>query len=195
MSLAWTTADSQNDCSMQSSQLENGTKAGRGSGTKMCWNRPSRPTTFQLTSGKPWPKTGQPGGQQYARAQSTLRKADYRAWMIRDRQGRTECQTLALLYLVSSAARSALPLSGSKLICTNTSTDASSSKSKDYYYYSWVLYHLCDSTSIFGRPYSMLLYCGIDRVILGKVITMYCSQVLYDMISWIYEWYGKWHYR
>ena len=55
--------------------------------------------------------------------------------MIRDRQGRTECQTLALPYLVSSAARSALPLSGSKLICANTSTDASSSKSKDYYYY------------------------------------------------------------
>ena len=126
MSLAWTTADSQNNCSMQSSQLENGTKAGRGSGTKMYWNWPSRPTTFQLTSGKPWPKTGRPGGQLYARAQSTLRKADYRAWMIRDRQGRTECQTLALLYLVSSAARSALPLSGSKLICANTSTDASS---------------------------------------------------------------------
>ena len=61
-------------------------------------------------------------------------EADYRAWMIRDRQGRTECQTLALLYLVSSAARSALPLSGSKLICANTSTDASSSYSKDYYY-------------------------------------------------------------
>ena len=58
--------------------------------------------------------------------------------MIRDRQGRTECQTLALLYLVSSAARSALPLSGSKLICANTSTDASSSKSKDYYYYYYV---------------------------------------------------------
>ena len=72
--------------------------------------------------------------QLYARAQSTLREADYRAWMIRDRQGRTECQTLALLYLVSSAARSALPLSGSKLICVNTSTDASSSYSKDYYY-------------------------------------------------------------
>ena len=94
----------------------------------------TRPTTFQLTSGKPWPKTGRPGGQLYVRAQSTLRKANYRAWMIRDRQGRTECQTLALLDLVSSAARSALPLSGSKLICANTSTDASSSKSKDYYY-------------------------------------------------------------
>ena len=110
------------------------TKAGRGSGTKMCWNRPSRPTTSQLTSGKPWPRPGWPGGQLYARAQSTLWEADYRAWMIRDRQGRTECQTLALLYLVGSAARSALPLSGSKLICANTSTDASSSKSKDYYY-------------------------------------------------------------
>ena len=36
MSLAWTTADSQNNCSMLSSQLVNGTnlKAGRGSGTK-----------------------------------------------------------------------------------------------------------------------------------------------------------------
>ena len=134
MSLAWTTADSQNNCSMLSSQLVNGTKAGRGSGTKMCWNRPSRPATSQLTSGKPWPRTGWPGGQLYARAQSTLREADYRAWMIRDQQGRTECQTLALLYLVSSAARSALPLSGSKLICGNTSTDASSSYSKDYYY-------------------------------------------------------------
>ena len=134
MSLAWTTADSQNNCSMLSSQLVNGTKAGRGSGTKMCWNWPSRPATSQLTSGKPWPRTGRPGGQLYARAQSTLREADYRAWMIRDRQGRTECQTLALLYLVSSAARSALPLSGSKLICANTSTDASSSYSKDYYY-------------------------------------------------------------
>ena len=43
-------------------------------------------------------------------------------------------KTLALLYLVSSVARSALPLSGFKLICANTSTDASSSKSKDYYY-------------------------------------------------------------
>ena len=86
-------------------------------------------------SGKPWPRTGRPGGQLYARAQSTLREADYIAWMIRDWQGRTECQTLALLYLVSSAARSALPLSGSKLICANTSTDASSLKSKDYYYY------------------------------------------------------------
>ena len=73
-------------------------------------------------------------GSQYAMAQSTLRKADDRAWMIRDRQGRTECQTLALLYLVSSAARSALPISGTKLICANTSTDSSSSKSKDYYY-------------------------------------------------------------
>ena len=135
MSLAWTTADSQNNCSMLSSQLVNGTKAGRGSGTKMCWNRPSRPATSQLTSGKPWPRTGWPRGQLYARAQSTLREADYRAWMIRDRQGRTECQTLALLYLVSSAARSALPLSGSKLICANTSTDASSSYSKDYYYF------------------------------------------------------------
>ena len=134
MSVAWTTADSQNNCSMLSSQLENGTKAGRGSGTKMCWNRPSRPTTSQLTSGKPWPRTGRPGGQLYARAQSTLREADHRAWMIRDRPGRTECQTLALLYLVSSATRSALPLSGSKLICANTSTDVSSSKSKDYYY-------------------------------------------------------------
>ena len=81
--------------------------------------------TSQLTSGKPWPRTGRPGGQLYARAQSTLREADYRAWMIRDQQGRTECQTLALLYLVSSASRSALPLSGSKLICANTSTDAS----------------------------------------------------------------------
>ena len=134
MSLAWTTADSQNNCSMLSSQLENGTKAGRGSGTKMCWNWPSRPTTSQLTSSKPWPRTSRPGGQLYARAQSTLRETDYRAWMIRDRQGRTECQTLALLYLVGSAARSALPLSGSKLICANTSTDGSSSKSKDYYY-------------------------------------------------------------
>ena len=63
------------------------------------------------------------------------READYRAWMIRDRQGRTECQTLALLYLVSSATRSALLLSGSKLICANTSTDTSSSYLKDYYYY------------------------------------------------------------
>ena len=135
MSLAWMTADSQNNCSMLSSQLVNGTKAGRGSGTKTCWNRPSRPATSQLTSGKPWPRTGRPGGQLHARAQSTLREADYRAWMIRGRQGRTECQTLALLYLVSSAARSALPLSGSKLICANTSTDASSSYSKDYYYY------------------------------------------------------------
>ena len=135
MSLAWTTADSQNNCSMLSSQLVNGTKAGRGSGTKTCWNQPSRPATSQSTSGKPWPRTGRPGGQLHARAQSTLREADYRAWMIRDRQGRTECQTLALLYLVSSAARSALLLSGSKLICANTSTDASSSYSKDYYYY------------------------------------------------------------
>ena len=108
---------------------------GRGSGTKTCWNQPSRPATSQLTSGKPWPRTGRPGGQLHARAQSTLREADYRAWMIRDRQGRTECQTLALLYLVSSAARSALLLLGSKLICANTSTDASSSYSKDYYYY------------------------------------------------------------
>ena len=111
-----------------------GTKAGRGSGTKTCWNQPSRPATSQLTSGKPWPRTGWPGGQLYARARSTLREADCRAWMIWDRQGRTECQTLALLYLVSSAARSALPLSGSKLICANTSTDTSSSYSKDYYY-------------------------------------------------------------
>ena len=39
------------------------------------------------------------------------------------------------VHKVSSAARSALPLSGSKLICANTSTDASSSKSKVYYYY------------------------------------------------------------
>ena len=134
ISLAWTTADSQNNCSMPNSQLVNGTKAARGSSTKMCWNRPSRPATSQLTSGKPWPTTGRPGGQLYARAQSTLREADYRAWMIRDQQGWTECQTLALLYLVSSAARSALPLSGSKLICANTSTDASSSYSKDYCY-------------------------------------------------------------
>ena len=89
----------------------------------------------QLTSGKHWPRTGRPGGQLHARAQSTLREANYRAWIIRDRQRRTECQTLALLYLVSSAARSALPLSRSKLICANTSTDASSSYSKDYYYY------------------------------------------------------------
>ena len=101
---------------------------------RWCWNLPSRPTTSQLTSGKPWPRTGRPGVQLYARAQSTLREADYRAWMIRDRPGRTEWQTQALLYLVSSTARSALPLSGSKLICANTSTDASSSKSKDYYY-------------------------------------------------------------
>ena len=101
----------------------------------MCRNRPSRPTTSQLMSGKPWPRTGRPGGQLYTRAQSTLREADYRAWMIRDRPGRTECQTLALLHLVSSAARSALPLSGSKFICANTSTDTLSSKSKDYYYY------------------------------------------------------------
>ena len=64
-----------------------------------------------VDEGKPWPRTGRPGGQLHARAQSTLREADYRAWMIRDRQGRTECQTLALLYLVSSAARYALPLS------------------------------------------------------------------------------------
>ena len=84
-------------------------------------------------------RTGRLGGQLYARAQSNLRGADYRAWMIRDRQGRTEYQTLALLYLVSSAARSALSLSGSKLICANTSTDASSSKSKDYYYYYYSL--------------------------------------------------------
>ena len=149
MSLAWTTADSQNNCSMLSSQLVNGTKAGRGSGTKTCWNRPSRPATSQLTSGKPWPRTGRPGGQLHARAQSTLREADYRAWMIRDRQGRTECQTLALLYLVSSAARSALLLSGSKLICANTSTDASSSYSKDYYYICWsstVLHNHCNQT-------------------------------------------------
>ena len=109
-------------------------KGGQRKGTKTCWNRPSRPAISQLTSGKPWPRTGRPGGQLHARAQSTLREADYRAWMIRDRQGRTECQTLALLYLVSSAARSALPLSGSKLICANTSTDASSLYSKDYYY-------------------------------------------------------------
>ena len=135
MSLAWMTADFQNNCSMLSSQLENGTKVGRRSGTKMCWNLPSRPTTSQLTSGKPWPRTGRPGGQLFARAQTTLRKAVYRAWMKRDQQGRTECQTLALLYLACSAARSALPLSGSKPICANTNTDASSSKSKDYYYY------------------------------------------------------------
>ena len=44
-------------------------------------------------------------------------------------------QTLALLFLVGSAARSALPLSGSKPICAKISTDVSSSKSKDYYYY------------------------------------------------------------
>ena len=56
MSLAWTTADSQNNCSMLSSQLVNSTKAGRGSGTKTCWNRTSRPATSQLTSGKPWPQ-------------------------------------------------------------------------------------------------------------------------------------------
>ena len=140
MSLAWTTADSQNSCSMLSSQLVNGTKAGRGSGTRTCWNQPSRPATSQLTSGKPWPRTGRPGRQLHARAQSTLREADYRAWMIRDRQGRTECQTLALLYPVSSAARSALLLSGSKLICANTSTDASSSYSKDYYYTRWYMF-------------------------------------------------------
>ena len=102
--------------------------------TEMCWNLPSRPTTSQLTSGKPWPRTGRPGGQLFARAQTTLRKAVFRAWMKRDQQGRTECQTLALLYLACSAARSALPLSGSKPICANTNTDASSSKSKDYYY-------------------------------------------------------------
>ena len=60
---------------------------------------------------------------------SRLQSLDDKRW-----QGRTECQILALLYPVSSAARSALPLSGSKLICANTSTDASSSKSKDYYY-------------------------------------------------------------
>ena len=134
MSLAWMTADFQNNCSMLSSQLENGTKVGRRSGTKMCWNLLSRPTTSQLTSGKPWPRTGRPGGQLFARAQTTLRKAVYRAWMKRDQQGRTECQTLVLLYLACSAARSALPLSGSKPICANTNTDASSSKSKDYYY-------------------------------------------------------------
>ena len=165
MSLAWTTADSQNNCSMLSSQLVNGTKAGRGSGTKMCWNRPSRPATFQLTSGKPWPRTGWPGGQLYARAQSTLREADYRAWMIRDRQGRTECQTLALLYLVSSAARSALPLSGSNLICANTSTDASSSYSKDYYYLAnqlmlacWVLWTFSCCWNVFVCSYICIFH-------------------------------------
>ena len=111
----------------------------------MCWNRPSRPTTSQLTSGRPWPRTGRPGGQLFARAQTTLRKAVYRAWMKRDQQGRTECQTLALLYLACSAARSALPLSCSKPICANTNTDASSSKSKDYYYYYYkaTRYHNC----------------------------------------------------
>ena len=108
-------------------------------------------TTSQLTSGKPWPRTGRPGGQLYVRAQSTLKETDHRAWMIRDRPGRTECQTQALLYLVSSAARSALPLSNSKLICVNTSTDASSSKSKDYYYYlTW--YRAC-TTSEHHQPW------------------------------------------
>ena len=90
MSRAWTTADSQNTCSMLSSQLVNATKEGRGSGAKTCWNWRSRPATSQLTSGKPWPRTGRPGGQLHARAQSTLREADYRAWMIRDCIGKEE---------------------------------------------------------------------------------------------------------
>ena len=98
-------------------------------------------------SGKPWPRTGQPGGQLFARAQTTLREADFRAWMKRNRQGRTECQTLALLYLVCSAARSALPLSGSKPICANTNTDASSSKSKDYYYVYFNCITMCSDAS------------------------------------------------
>ena len=75
-----------------------------------------------------WRAATRKGTKHFERSRTT------RAWMIRDRQGRTECQTLALLYPVSSAARSALLLSGSKLICANTSTDASSSYSKDYYY-------------------------------------------------------------
>ena len=114
----------------------------------------------QLTSGKPWPRTGRPGGQLHARAQSTLREADYRAWMIRDWQGRTECQTLALLYLVSSAARSALPLSGSKLICANTSTDASSSYSKDYYYY-YILSNFIENVYIVIMPPQYMTICNV----------------------------------
>ena len=51
------------------------------------------------------------------------------------RKNREPNPSTAVGYLVSSAARSVLPLSGSKLICANKSTDASSSKSKDYYYY------------------------------------------------------------
>ena len=118
-------------------------------------------------SGKPWPRIGRLGGQLYARAQSTLREADYRAWMIRDWQGSTECQTLALLYLVSSAARSALPLSGSKLISANTSIDASSSYSKDYYYCFKVV-----SISLFAKceAYMAMLHLNSRPELSGKLL-------------------------
>ena len=105
MSLAWMTADCQNHCFILSSQLGNGTKMGRGSGIKMCWNCPSRPKASQLMSANPCPRTGQPGGQQYIRAPNSLRKAGYRAWMKRGWQEITECQTPAPLYPVSSAAK------------------------------------------------------------------------------------------
>ena len=95
--------------------------------------------------------------------------------MIRDRQGRTECQTLALLYLVSSAARSALLLSGSKLICANTSTDASSSYSKDYYYYYYiwrVLFWLIQGTPRNSHN-KVLAKIKHSTVLLSKELTYY----------------------
>ena len=50
-----------------------------------------------------------------------------RAWVIRDRLGRAECQTLALLYLVSSVCGKicASTFGLQAHLCANTSTDAS----------------------------------------------------------------------
>ena len=69
------------------------------------------------------------GWQLYARASIHFKRlAEYRAWMTRDRQGRTECQTLrhrcafsALRQKICSCA-----LLGSKLMWSNTSTGTSS---------------------------------------------------------------------
>ena len=132
MSLAWTTADSQNNCSMLSSQLVNGTKAGRGSdvlkSTLKACNIPVDEWQALAQDRPAWRAAIRKGTKHFER--SRLQSLDDKRSARKNR-----VPNPSTLYLVSSAARSVLPLSGSKLICANTSTDASSSYSKDYYYY------------------------------------------------------------
>ena len=135
MSLAWTTADSQNNCSMLSSQLVNGTKAGRGkrykdvlkSTLKAC-NIPVDKWQALAQDQLAWRAAICKGTKHFERSrlQSMDDKRSARKNRVPNHSTAVPCQALWQDLRFHFRAPTSY--------AANTSTDASSSYSKDYYY-------------------------------------------------------------